>query len=101
MSDILPQIQEKLAEKQQFFVVYKNQVNKDIERSGLTAIEAQDPESFLKELIDFLNDAINDSNPKLQQLYYLADVQDRHLEHGIILGFIYREWVKVQFRLRQ
>jgi disulfide oxidoreductase YuzD len=101
MSDILPQIQEKLAEKQQFFVVYKNQVNKDLERSGFAAIEAPDPDSFLKELIDFLNEAIKDSNPKLQQLYYLADVQDRHLEHGIILGFIYREWVKVQFRLRQ
>lgn len=101
MSDILPQIQEKLAEKQQFFVVYKNQVNKDLERSGFPPIESQEPETFLNELIDFLNEAINDSNPKLQQLYYLADVQDRHLEHGIILGFIYREWVKVQYRLRQ
>jgi disulfide oxidoreductase YuzD len=101
MSDILPQIQEKLAEKQQFFVVYKNQVNKDLERSGFKAIDAQEPEAFLKELIAFLNEAVNDGNPKLQQLYYLADVQDRHLEHGIILGFIYREWVKVQFRLRQ
>jgi len=101
MSDILPQIQEKLAEKQQFFVVYKNQVNKDLERSGFKTIDAKGPEGFLNELIAFLNEAVNDSNPKLQQLYYLADVQDRHLEHGIILGFIYREWVKVQFRLRQ
>jgi len=95
------QIQNKLAEKQQFFVVYKNQLNKDLKRSGFKTIDAQEPEGFLKELIAFLNEAVNDSNPKLQQLYYLADVQDRHLEHGIILGFIYREWVKVQFRLRQ
>lgn len=101
MSDVLPQIQNKLAEKQQFFVVYKNQVNKDLERSGFKTIEAADPETFLEELMALLNEAINDSNHKLQQLYYLADVQERHLEHGIILGFIYREWVKVQFRLRQ
>lgn len=99
MSDLLPQIQEKLASKHQIFMVYKSQVNKDLERSGFTAIDAMEPQAFLKELMKMLGEAIEDSNPKLQQLYYLADVQEKHLEHGIIMGFIYREWIKIKFRL--
>jgi poly(3-hydroxybutyrate) depolymerase len=57
------QIQNKLAEKQQFFVVYKNQVNKDLERSGFKTIDAQEPEAFLKELIAFLNEALTTAIP--------------------------------------
>lgn len=99
MSDILPQIQEKLASKHQIFMVYKSQVNKDLERSGFKAIESIEPQAFIKELMEFLGTAIEEENPKLQQLYYLADVQEKHLEHGIIMGFIYREWIKIKFRL--
>ncbi|KEZ92705.1 hypothetical protein [Nonlabens ulvanivorans] len=101
MSDLLPQIQEKLESRHHVFTIYKNQVNKDLERSGFEAIEENNPKEFLMELASLLSEAIEDSNPKLQQLYYLADVQERHLQHGIILGFINREWIKIQFRLRQ
>ncbi len=101
MSDLLPQIQEKLESRHHVFTVYKNQVNKDLERSGFHSIDQDKPKEFLMELASMLNEAIEDANPKLQQLYYLADVQERHLQYGIILGFINREWIKIQFRLRQ
>lgn len=97
----LLRIQEKLESKHHIFMVYRNQVNKDLERSGFEAIQNNEPQEFLGALIDLLNEAIEDSDPKLQQLYYLADVQERHLEQGIIMGFITREWVKIRFRLGQ
>lgn len=101
MSQILNVIQDKLEAKQHIYRVFVNQVNKDLERSGFEAIDANSPKEFLQELADALNDAIEDSDPKLQQLFYLADVQDKNLEHGIILGFIQREWMKIRYRLGQ
>ncbi|MEP0479155.1 MAG: hypothetical protein ABJD23_03015, partial [Nonlabens sp.] len=83
------------------FMVYKSQVNKDLQRSGYESIEINEPKEFLEALVSLLNEAIEDSDPKLQQLYYLADVKEKNLEQGIILGFIMREWSKIQFRLRQ
>lgn len=101
MSEKLAVLQDKLEEKHHVFMVYKNQVNKDLERSGFEAIQENEPSEFLKALVELLNEAMEDSNPKLQQLYYLADVQEKNLEHGIILGFLMREWTKIRFRLRQ
>ncbi|WP_124978889.1 hypothetical protein [Nonlabens xiamenensis] len=101
MSQQLISIQEKLEEKHHVFMVYSSQVNKDLERSGFTAITSNQPEEFLGLLVELLQEAIEDSDPRLQQLYYLADVQEKHLEKGIVLGFILREWIKIQFRLRQ
>jgi len=97
----LERIQEKLEAKNHIFQVYRNQVNKDLERSGFEIIQQDEPDAFLQELIELLREAIEDSNPKLQQLYYLADVQEKHLENGIVMGFVYREWVKIRFRLGQ
>ncbi len=97
----LATIQEKLEAKHHVFMVYRNQVNKDLERSGFETIEATTPNEFLQELIELLSEAIEDSNPKLQQLYYLADVQEKNLEQGIVLGFLSREWIKIRFRLNQ
>jgi disulfide oxidoreductase YuzD len=97
----LARIQEKLESKHHIFRVYCNQVNKDLERSGFETIDATQPDDFLKELVSLLSEAIEDSDPKLQQLYYLADVQEKHLENGIVMGFVYREWVKIRFRLGQ
>jgi hypothetical protein len=97
----LERIQEKLEAKHHIFMVYRNQVNKDLERSGFEAIAANEPDAFLQELVSVLSEAIEDSDPKLQQLYYLADVQEKNLENGIVLGFIMREWVKIRFRLGQ
>lgn len=97
----LATIQEKLEVKHHVFMIYRSQVNKDLERSGFRVIAENNPQEFLGALIDLLNEAIEDSDPKLQQLYYLADVQERHLEQGIIMGFIHREWVKIRFRLGQ
>jgi hypothetical protein len=82
-------------------MVYRNQVNKDLERSGFESIEENEPNAFLQELVSVLSEAIKDSDPKLQQLYYLADVQEKNLEQGIVLAFITREWVKIRFRLGQ
>lgn len=101
MSEKLAIIQDKLEDRHHVFMVFKSQVNKDLERSGFEAIEDNDPKEFLESLAYSLNEAIEESDPKLQQLYYLADVQEKNLEHGIILGFIMREWSKIQFRLRQ
>ncbi|BAO55098.1 hypothetical protein [Nonlabens marinus] len=97
----LATIQEKLEAKHHVFMVYRNQVNKDLERSGFETIEENEPNAFLQELVSVLSEAIEDSNPKLQQLYYLADVQEKNLEQGIVLGFLTREWVKIRFRLNQ
>jgi flagellar biosynthesis chaperone FliJ len=97
----LERIQEKLEAKHHIFMVYRNQVNKDLERSGFEVIAANEPDTFLQELVSVLSEAIEDSDPKLQQLYYLADVQEKNLENGIVLGFIMREWVKIRFRLGQ
>ena len=94
-------IQEKLESKHHIFMVYRNQVNKDLERSGFEPIEENNPQQFLGALIDLLNEAIENADPKLQQLYYLADVQEKNLEQGIVLGFITREWVKIRFRMGQ
>ncbi|AGC76839.1 hypothetical protein LX97_01498 [Nonlabens dokdonensis] len=101
MSEKLAVLKDKLEDRHHVFMVYKSQVNKDLERSGFNAIEINEPQEFLDELISLLNEAMEDSDPKLQQLYYLADVQEKNLEHGIILGFLMREWSKIQFRLRQ
>ena len=79
-------IQEKLEAKNHIFQVYRNQVNKDLERSGYDAIVENNPQEFLGALIDLLNEAIEEGDPKLQQLYYLADVQEKNLEHGIVWG---------------
>jgi len=97
----LERIQEKLEAKHHIFMVYRNQVNKDLERSGFEAIEENEPNAFLQELIATLSEAIEDSDPKLKQLYYLADVQEKNLENGIVMAFITREWVKIRFRLGQ
>ncbi|KQC32575.1 hypothetical protein AAU57_03960 [Nonlabens sp. YIK11] len=97
----LARIQEQLEAKHHIFMVYRNQVNKDLERSGYDAIVENNPQEFLAALIDLLNEAIEDGDPKLQQLYYLADVQEKNLEHGIILGFLSREWIKIKYRLNQ
>lgn len=97
----LSRIQEKLETKHHIFMVYRNQVNKDLERSGFEAIADNSPQEFLGALIDLLNEAIENSDPKLQQLYYLADVQEKNLQNGIVMGFITREWVKIRFRLGQ
>jgi flagellar biosynthesis chaperone FliJ len=97
----LERIQEKLEAKHHIFMVYRNQVNKDLERSGFEVIAANEPDTFLQELVSVLSEAIEDSDPKLQQLYYLADVQEKNLENGIVFGFIMREWVKIRFRLGQ
>lgn len=101
MSEKLTILQDKLEDRHHVFMVYKSQVNKDLQRSGYGAIELNEPKEFLESLVSLLNEAIEESDPKLQQLYYLADVQEKNLEHGIILGFIMREWSKIQFRLRQ
>lgn len=101
MSEILTIIQDKLEAKQHIYRVFVNQVNKDLERSGFEGIEATTPKDFLQELADVLNEAIEDNDPKLQQLFYLADVQEKNLQHGIILGFIHREWMKIRYRLGQ
>lgn len=101
MSEKLSVLQDKLEDRHHVFMVYKSQVNKDLERSGFEAVEFNEPKEFLEALVSLLNEAIEDSDPKLQQLYYLADVQEKNLEKGIILGFLMREWSKIQFRLRQ
>ncbi|QJP33564.1 hypothetical protein F0365_03640 [Nonlabens sp. Ci31] len=101
MSEKLTIIQDKLEDRHHVFMVFKSQVNKDLERSGFDAIEDANPKEFIDSLAYLLNEAIEESDPKLQQLYYLADVQEKNLENGIILGFIMREWSKIQFRLRQ
>ncbi|MEN8898239.1 MAG: hypothetical protein ABF251_05955 [Nonlabens sp.] len=101
MSEKLAIIQDKLEDRHHVFMVFKSQVNKDLERSGFEAIDDSEPKEFLESLAYLLNEAIEESDPKLQQLYYLADVLEKNLEHGIILGFIMREWSKIQFRLRQ
>ena len=101
MSEKLAVLKDKLEDRHHVFMVYKSQVNKDLERSGYESIEINEPKEFLEALISLLKEAIEDSDPKLQQLYYLADVQEKNLEQGIILGFIMREWSKIQFRLRQ
>ncbi|ALM20885.1 hypothetical protein JCM19294_2457 [Nonlabens tegetincola] len=100
MSHQLELIKDKL-QRHHVFSLYRNQINKDLERSGYPVVQSDTPDEFLESVIQLLSDAIEDSDPKLQQLYYLADVQERHLEHGIVIGFLYREWVKIQFRLRQ
>ena len=97
----LSRIQEKLEAKHHIFMVYRNQVNKDLERSGFEIIEENEPNAFLRELVAILSEAIEDDNPKLQQLYYLADVPEKNLENGIVMAFITREWVKIRFRLGQ
>jgi ribonucleotide monophosphatase NagD (HAD superfamily) len=97
----LERIQEKLEAKHHIFMVYRNQVNKDLERSGFDRIEENEPDAFVKRLISVLSEAIECSDLKLQQLYYLADVQEKNLEKGIVLAFIVREWVKIRFRLGQ
>ncbi|PRP67962.1 hypothetical protein [Nonlabens agnitus] len=97
----LARIQEQLEAKHHIFMVYRNQVNKDLERSGYDAIVENNPQEFLGALIDLLNEAIEDRDPKLKQLYYLADVQEKNLEHGIVLGFLSREWIKIKYRLNQ
>ncbi|AZQ42938.1 hypothetical protein [Nonlabens ponticola] len=94
-------IQSKLEQKHQVFAIYRAQVNKDLERSGFEAVQAASPDEFLNELIELLSEAIEDNDPKLQQLYYLADVQEKNLEHGIVLGFLSREWIKIKYRLNQ
>lgn len=99
MSHELHSIQEQLLKKTHNFIVYRNQVNKDLERSGLQAIEAEDPITFLNAVITYITELIDESDPKLQQLFYLADVQERHLKKGIAVGFLWREWIKVKFRL--
>lgn len=101
MSNKLTALQDKLETKHHVFMVYKSQVNKDLERSGFEAIEASNPDEFLIALAQMINHAIEVSDPKLQQLYYLADVQEKSLEHGIVQAFMLREWTKIQFRLRQ
>jgi len=101
MSEILTIIQDKLEAKQHIYRVFVNQVNKDLSRSGFDEIIAATPKDFLQQLADVLNEAIEDNDPKLQQLFYLADVQEKNLEHGIILGFIHREWMKIRYRLGQ
>ncbi len=97
----LQRIQDKLQAKHHVFMVYRNQVNKDLERSGFEPVEENSPQEFLQALTYLLNEAIEDSDPKLQQLYYLADVQEKNLEHGIVLGFLHREWIKIKYRLNQ
>jgi hypothetical protein len=82
-------------------MVYRNQVNKDLERSGFDTIDENEPNAFLQELVSVLSEAIEDSDPKLQQLYYLADVPEKDLDKGIVMAFIVREWVKIRFRLNQ
>lgn len=94
-------IKEKLEAKHHIFMVYRNQVNKDLERSGFETIDANNPQEFLEGLVQLLSDAIEESDSKLQQLYYLADVQEKNLEHGIVLGFLSREWIKIKYRLNQ
>ena len=94
-------IHEKLEAKHHIFMVYRNQVNKDLERSGFETIDANNPQEFLEGLVQLLSDAIEESDSKLQQLYYLADVQEKNLEHGIVLGFLSREWIKIKYRLNQ
>lgn len=101
MSELLSNIQSKLEAKQHIYRVFVNQVNKDLERSGFDTINGDSPHDFIQSLVDLLNEAIENSDPRLQQLFYLADVQDKNLEHGIILGFIHREWTKIRFRLGQ
>jgi disulfide oxidoreductase YuzD len=97
----LARIQEKLEAKNHIFQVYRNQVNKDLERSGFEAITANEADAFLQELVSVLSEAIEDGDPKLQQLYYLADVPEKDLDKGIVMAFIVREWVKIRFRLNQ
>ncbi|WP_194851354.1 hypothetical protein [Nonlabens antarcticus] len=97
----LTTLQERLEAKNHIFQVYRNQVNKDLERSGFEAIAANEPDAFLKELVSVLSEAIEESDTKLQQLYYLADVPEKDLEKGIVMAFIVREWVKIRFRLGQ
>ena len=97
----LVRIQEKLESKHHIFMVYRNQVNKDLERSGFEAIHENKPQEFLEAIFKLLSEAIEDEDPKLQQLYYLADVQEKNLEHGIVLGFLSREWIKIKYRLNQ
>lgn len=99
MSQELERIEEALSRKRHNFIIYKNQINKDLSRSGLQEVEQDDPKAFLHAVAVLLNELMEESDPRLQQLYYLADVQERHLEKGIILGFLYREWIKVKFRL--
>ncbi len=97
----LRRIQDKLEAKHQVFMVYRNQINKDLERSGFDTVKENTPQQFLTALIELLNEAIEDSDARLQQLYYLADVQEKNLEHGIVLGFLHREWIKIKYRLNQ
>ena len=99
MSHDLQNIQDALSRKRHNFIMYRNQINKDLERSGLRAIENDDPVQFLKSVIEYIAELIEDGDSKLQQLFYLADVQERHLEKGIAMGFLWREWIKVKFRL--
>ena len=99
MSQELQRIEEALLKKRHNFIIYRNQVNKDFMRSGLEEIDGEDPKEFLQQVAASLNELMEDQDPRLQQLYYLADVQERHLEKGIILGFLWREWIKVKFRL--
>ena len=99
MSQELLRLEESLSRKRHNFIIYRNQVNKDLVRSGIEEVIAEEPREFLSEVANLITELMEDSDPRLQQLYYLADVQERHLEKGIVLGFLYREWVKVKFRL--
>ena len=95
----LERIEDALLQKRHNFIIYRNQINKDLMRSGLQEVETEDPKEFLTVVAGKINELIENDSAKLQQLYYLADVQERHLEKGIVLGFLYREWIKVKFRL--
>ncbi|MGB5983625.1 MAG: hypothetical protein WBG46_15925 [Nonlabens sp.] len=99
MAQELQHLEEALSRKCHNFIIYRNQINKDLSRSGLEEVDQDDPKAFLNAVAERLNELMEDSDSRLQQLYYLADVQERHLEKGIILGFLYREWIKVKFRL--
>ncbi|MFB0904110.1 MAG: hypothetical protein QMB11_07005 [Nonlabens sp.] len=101
MSEKLTVLQDKLEAKHHVFMVYKSQVNKDLLRSGFESVDENNPQDFIAALFSILNEAIEHSDPRLQQLYYLADVSEKKLEQGIILAFVMREWAKIQFRLRQ
>jgi hypothetical protein len=99
MSHELQGLEDALSRKRHNFIIYRNQINKDLQRSGLPSVDTEDPAEFLEDVVALLSELIEESDPKLQQLFYLADVQERHLEKGIAMGFLWREWIKVKFRL--
>lgn len=97
--DSIQLIKNQLQTNQKLYLLFQQQVNKDLARAGINTITTDNLEQFLYSLTQLLEHTFSTHTERFITLMYLADVSEQQIRnHGEIIAFVKREWDKVNYR---